>query len=308
MAISGRLRKCTGLLSLLAPIYTLADPMSLPALTLGNTSFVDGIAGPGLLYEQVLNHYRANRLKDAHGHEIPGSQKVRVTALVSHAAYITEQRILGGYYGFEAIVPIVHTHLDFDGGPSGERTRLGDVAVSPIMLQWDPVSLLGRPFWQRLNLTFTLPTGSYSKNASVNTGANLWQVNPHYAFTWELTERLEFSGRLHYAWFSKNRRPTDALQASNIQPGDAWHGNYSLSYAITPEWRIGIAGYNLRQIHPDRIDGHRQNDSKEKVWGIGPGIMYRKAKDIIYLNAYNEHGATNASEGSRFNLRYIHLF
>lgn len=78
------------------------------------------------------------------------------------------------------------------------------------MLQWGPATLFGRPYWQRLNFVFSLPTGDYDKDAAINTGSNTWIFNPHYAFTWELGERLELSGRLHYAWISRNDDPRRA--------------------------------------------------------------------------------------------------
>ena len=53
-----------------------------------------------------------------------------------------------------------------------------------------PATLFGRPYWQRLNFVFSLPTGDYDKDAAINTGSNTWIFNPHYAFTWELGERL----------------------------------------------------------------------------------------------------------------------
>lgn len=73
-----------------------------------------------------------------------------------------------------------------------------------------PATLFGRPYWQRLNFVFSLPTGDYDKDAAINTGSNTWIFNPHYAFTWELGERLELSGRLHYAWISRNDDPRRA--------------------------------------------------------------------------------------------------
>lgn len=126
------------------------------------------------------------------------------------------------------------------------------------MLQWGPATLFGRPYWQRLNFVFSLPTGDYDKDAAINTGSNTWIFNPHYAFTWELGERLELSGRLHYAWISRNDDPSPRLGANDVQPGQALHANFSISYALDPHWRIGLAGYQLKQISADRIDGHRQ--------------------------------------------------
>ncbi|MDI9843375.1 transporter, partial [Pseudomonas aeruginosa] len=53
-------------------------------------------------------------------------------------------------------------------------------------------------------------------------------------------ERLELSGRLHYAWISRNDDPSPRLGANDVQPGQALHANFSISYALDPHWRIGL--------------------------------------------------------------------
>ncbi|EKT4465534.1 transporter [Pseudomonas putida] len=301
-------RKSAALLSLataLGSAEVVADAVSLPPLPLGNTSFMDGIVRPGMLFELPIQHYRAQDATDAHGSAVPGRQKVHSTTVLPHLAYITEHKILGANYGMEVLLPLVHLDVDIDNGPDASRTRQGDLIFSPLLLQWEPVQLFGRPYWQRLNLVITAPTGDYDRDASLNTGSNLWVVSPHYAFTWELTDRLEVSGRLHYAWSSRNDDPASRLQADNVQPGEAIHSNFSVSYAVSDAWRVGLAGYQLEQISADRVDGHRQSDSRERVLAFGPGVMYRHARHMFYANYYVEQGARNRSEGNQLTLRYL---
>lgn len=286
-------------------IETKADDVSLPPLPLGNTSFLDGIVMPGVLFELPIQHYRSGDSTDQSGNAVPGRQKLQSTTVLPHLAYISSKKILGAYYGAEVLLPIVNLELDIDGGPEGSRTRQGDLIFSPMLLQWAPVSLLGRPYWQRLNLVITAPTGDYDRDASINTGSNVWVVSPHYAFTWELTERFEVSGRLHYAWISRNDDPATRLQVNSTQPGEALHSNFSISYAVSDAWRVGLAGYHLQQISADRIDGHHQSDSKERVIGLGPGVRYRYGSQSFFANYYVEQGAKNRFEGNQLTLRYL---
>ncbi|MGP5741730.1 transporter, partial [Pseudomonas aeruginosa] len=93
--------------------------------------------------------------------------------------------------------------------------------------------------------------------------------------------------------------------ANDVQPGQALHANFSISYALDPHWRIGLAGYQLKQISADRIDGHRQADSREQVFGIGPGVMYSHGKQTLFANFYAETGARNRTEGNRMVFRYL---
>ncbi|MFY0477109.1 SphA family protein [Achromobacter marplatensis] len=287
---------------------TRADAVALPALGLGNTSFMDGVAGPGKLVEIPIQLNYADDIKDAKGRSVSGRQRISSVSVLPHFAYISNTKILGAYYGAEVLLPLVHLDLEIDNGPRGTRTRQGDMIVSPLLLQWEPVQLLGRRFWQRLNFVFSLPTGDYDEDESINVGANVWTFNPHYAFTWELSNRLEFSGRVHYAWVSRNKRPSNALGVDDTQPGQAFHANYSLSYALNETWRVGLAGYHLAQTTDDRVNGRRQSDSRERVMAIGPGAMYRKGPQTFFANLYFESGARNRAEGTQLTLRYLHTF
>ncbi|PND33328.1 phenol degradation protein [Achromobacter pulmonis] len=285
-----------------------ADAVALPPLALGNTSFMDGVAGPGRLFELPIQFNHATEVKDAGGHSVGGHQRISSLSVLPHFAYISHTKILGAYYGAEVLLPLVRLDLDIDNGPRGTRTRQGDLIVSPLLLQWEPVQLFGRPFWQRLNFVFSAPTGDYSDDAAINVGSNVWTFNPHYAFTWELSKRVEFSGRLHYAWSSRNNSPSTALGADDVQPGQAFHANYSLSYALDESWRVGLAGYYLAQTTDDRIDGRRQPGSRERVMGFGPGAMYRKGPQTFFANLYMESGARNRAQGTQLTLRYLHTF
>lgn len=271
-----------GALSAALCLEARADAVALPPLALGNASFMDGVSRPGMLFELPLQYVRANNASDAGGHSVPGRQRVRGTTLLPHFAYLSQNTLLGAHYGAEVLLPLVRLDLDIDGGPDGRRTRQGDLIVSPLMLQWGPATLFGRPYWQRLNFVFSLPTGDYDKDAAINTGSN--------------------------TWISRNDDPSPRLGANDVQPGQALHANFSISYALDPHWRIGLAGYQLKQISADRIDGHRQADSREQVFGIGPGVMYSQGRQTLFANLYAESGARNRSEGNQLTLRYLLAF
>ncbi|MCL8396061.1 transporter, partial [Pseudomonas aeruginosa] len=139
-----------GALSAALCLEARADAVALPPLALGNASFMDGVSRPGMLFELPLQYVRANNASDAGGHSVPGRQRVRGTTLLPHFAYLSQNTLLGAHYGAEVLLPLVRLDLDIDGGPDGRRTRQGDLIVSPLMLQWGPATLFGRPYWQRL--------------------------------------------------------------------------------------------------------------------------------------------------------------
>lgn len=106
----------------------------------------------------------------------------------------------------------------------------------------------------------------------------------------------------------RHQRGGQCQNASSIQPGQAIHSNLAVSYAVAERWRVGVAGYQLKQISDDRIDGHRQQDSREQVVGIGPGVMYQQGKRTFFANLYFESGAENRAQGTQLTLRYLQAF
>ncbi|MBJ9999110.1 transporter [Pseudomonas sp. S33] len=289
---------------LLPPFQAIA---ALPGMNLGQTSFLDGKALPGTLFQQFVNIYEADDFMDANGHRRPLDNRLRTLLATSHFAHISQHQLFGAYYGAEILVPVLLADPDFEPH-AGSANGLGNLIVSPFILQWPQTELFGRPYWQRLNLAFQLPTGRYDRHRAINPGSNHWSFNPHYALTWEFAEGWEASARLQYLLPGKNRDPAAPLADDYLQPGQAFHANYSVSLALNAHWRLGLSGYSLRQITDERVDGHDRPDSRERVDAIGPALMFGWGKSRLFLNAYQEYGARNRSEGSRLILRYSQVF
>jgi len=207
-----------------------AVDIPLPPVNLGDTSFQDAIAFPGWLVEETFSYYHANQFNDYQGHDRPGSNRLTIMSAVTHVAWISNFRLLGGYYGAEILVPLAVLDFKTEYGPKDRDHGLGDVSVSPFFIQWPEHTLFGLPFFQRLDCLLKLPTGNYSRHSAVNVGSNVYSFNPYYAATLVPTPRLEFSSRLYYLWNSENDEPFFRLRANNTQPGQAFHVNAAASY------------------------------------------------------------------------------
>lgn len=287
----------------------LADAVALPPMDLGNTSFLDGVAAPGFLFELSTSYYRATKIRDDAGHAVPGNPRIDAAAIVPHIAYISPDiTLFGGNVGAEILLPLVYTNLRPGPGLEDHNFSAGDIQFSPLLIQWSGQTLFGMPFYQRFDLLFSAPTGQYNRNALANAGSNVWTISPYYAFTIMPTDRFEVSGRITYQWSGRNTRPAPDIGAGSVQPGDALSINLSGSYTISGRWRLGAAGYVLAQLGEDRIDGNRQNGSRERLFGAGPGLLYQGGKYQVLLNAYKEWGARNRPEGSKIVLRYLAPF
>jgi hypothetical protein len=274
-----------------------AGPVSLPPVNLGETSFEDGIANPGWLFEQTIECYHANQFTDSGGAKVSGKDELTTVSTLTHLAYFSKCKLLGGYVGTEFLVPLVDVDLEASFQPHVHEQGVGDMIINPLMLQWNDRDLFGKPFSQRFDFQMVFPTGKYNSDRALNIGNHVISLDPYYACTFFPSTKLELSARLHYLWNSENDNPYEGLHASSIQPGQAFHANFATSYEMLKRLRIGINGYALQQLTDDRINGNSLAHSEERVFGIGPGLVYNQNKLWITLNNYFETGARNRPEG-----------
>ncbi|MGY6554284.1 MAG: SphA family protein [Wenzhouxiangella sp.] len=282
--------------------------VALPPVNLGNTNFVDGRALPGIMFQQTFILAEADRFRDAQGNTALAPDQLSAFSVATQLAWLSQHQIFGANWGAEFILPLARVDLDINPAISGSRTGLGDLFLSPVVLQWPQRELFGRPYWQRLNLNVTVPIGTYDPDRIVNIGSNTVRFNPHYAFSWMASERWELSGRVHYLWNGKNSDPATQLRADSSQAGHAVHTNLSISRELTPGLRLGLSAYHLRQISDDRIDGVRIPDSREQVIGFGPGVRKQNGPQVWFLHAYRESLVRNRPDRHQLIFRYARFF
>jgi hypothetical protein len=283
-----------------------ASPIPEPSINLGQSSFLDGEGGPGALLEIIGDGYGATRLNGADGHPIPGHFEQTSGAAAIHLVYTSELLFLGANVGVEALLPLTYLHLE-QAGLQASATGAGDLLVGTY-LQWSHLSLLGMPFAMRLDMDVTTPTGPYATGHALNLGENVWQIFPHFAWTWRASDRWEISDRTTYNWSAKNDQPPSSLLAQSVQAGDQISNNLSASYAFDGNWRIGLASYQLEQLGDTRMNGQPVPGSLERVFGMGPGIYWTQGPVIVIANAYKEFAAQNRPEGYQGVLRFLTTF
>ena len=294
---------------LLATSSLTSANVSLPQVNLGSSNFQDGLAKPNAwLFQETLTYFDAQDFNDYQGNTRAGDNSVTSKVAMTHIAYISDKKLLGGFYGAEILLPYVNLDLDLEFGPTSQDTQIGDIKVSPLMIQWMDKTLFGKPLIQRVALSFTLPTGSYDEARVINVGNNYLTFNPYYSFTWMASNNWEISGRLHYLYNSQNNEPSPALNANTSQAGQAVHLNFATSYALDDNWRFGVAGYYLKQITQDKLNDREVDNSKEQILGIGPGLKYSYKGNFVYLNYFMETAGEDRSEGNKFSIRYAKVW
>ena len=226
-----RIRRWAWVLAVMSAVAVLglcppqAAAFNQPVYNLGLTNALDGaIPGPGVYGMFYAQFYSGNKI-EVNGDVLPAGEvhlsetKVTSMAAVWQIAYISKLKILGGFFGWNIVIPVVvinskghinaavSAHCRSVAGTQIENTGgLGDIITGPVF-QWSGKSLFGKPYFHRVELDVIVPTGKYSDEYLINPGSNIVTFNPYYAFTLFPTPKTDFSMRIHYAWNSTNNSP-----------------------------------------------------------------------------------------------------
>ncbi len=304
----------------IAPVNSRA--YDLPSVNLGFTSFLDGAppSGPGFYLTQYMQYWSADEFKSNNGGELlPSAAGEDLSAWISLTQLIYQsdtELVLGAKWGIDFILPFVSLDLDYDMAgpfPQDNGSGFGDLLIGPY-LQWDPIMGSNGPrFMHRIEFQCILPTGDYDHNKELNAGSNFFSFNPYWAGTFFITPRLTVSSRIHYLWNDTNDEPSRqylAMGAVDTKAGQAGHINLAAAWEAVPDkLRVGINSYYLKQFTDTEINGIKQDGSKERVMGIGPGMIYHFSKDAhLFFNLFFESRAVNRPEGKRMNIRFVYHF
>ena len=289
----------------------------LPSVNLGLTSFLDGVlpSGGGFYYQNYLQYYTTSRFEDSAGHRLPlPTENMNLWADINQFTYYFDATVGPGRFALDVVIPTVmsaRVNDSLDGRALNSQAGLGDVVFAPIY-QINPVTLGNdSSLHQSLEFNILTPTGSYDRNIAINPGANVWALDPYYSMTLFTSDKLSFSGRLHYLYNFTDNEPSLALGqgAHSLRPGQAFHFNFAAAYAATPKLGLGLNGYFLKQLTETKINGTGVPGRSERVLGIGPGAIFTLDKNnFLFFNAYWETLVENRAQGERFQARFIHHF
>ncbi len=280
------------------PLYGQQHPPE-PSVNLGDTSFLDSLGAPGVLLEQIGDGSESGAKKDGMGHAAPGVSGVHSISGLTHGVALTKYKILGAWWGTEAIVAAAHVNAGSDAKVVG----LGDLTVSPLVLQWKALKVGSCQLNQRFVLDFELPVGEYRQTMPVSLSGHAFTVHPYYAITFFPTRKIETSWRVHYLYNGVNNKPAGESSIHSSQAGQAVHFNATVAYSLPHGVWIGGNGYLFKQTTSPQIDGSAISTSPEQVGSIGPGIVWDRGQYLLYANGYHELGALNRPEGNKLVLR-----
>ncbi len=284
-----------------------AAPPPLPPLDLGQTNILDGEGKSGAVLELIAFGSVADRLADATGGAMPGTNHQRIASFIVHPIYVADATIAGAHPGIELLVPVSRVDNRFTSSGSGVHTGIGDITVAPF-LQWSRANPGPGAVSARLALQVVAPAGDHAPGRPVNTGQGGWQLSPYLAVTWRASQRWEVSGRAIYDWSGSATSQMSGAAPIRVRPGDLIAVNLSASYALSDAWRLGIGGYGLRQLSLSRSAGTSLPDSRQRIYALGPVARWRAGNFTLIPAAFVEFGARNRPQGLSFNLRVQHPF
>ena len=221
---------------------------------------VEGIKGaslppPGVYLRDYNVFYLANRVNDASGNEInPADPDVFIYANVPRLIWITETKVLGGFLGVDALLPLQYTSLEV--GPFDDSNfGIGDVFAEGT-LSWH---------LPRFDFSFGcgtwMPTGESDELADA--GLGYWSPMLTAGATWYIDKNKKWAvSALNRYEFNTEQRDTD------ITPGQAYTLEWGMSYALKPTIDVGAVGYYQLQTTSDS----GPNSNRDQVVAFGAEV------------------------------------
>lgn len=281
-----------------------------PITPFGVSDFGAGMLPPASVGATVAVRaatYSANEQRDTNGDRSPVGIKLKVNSAALAIVKTTDIPLLGGTYGFSAVLP----YLDMTNrlavptpiGPQalrGSNAAIGDVTIVPVIVKW--TSSPGLFVNGRMELQ--LPTGSYEADRIINTGVNHWTASPALAFTWISSSGLEVSSNIQLNFHGKNKD-------TQYQSGVEYQHEFAIGQHVGP-WIFGVGGYLYQQISDDKVHGVKFKDgNRSRVIALGPAISFSEQGSkwpSISAHLYKEFDARNRTQGTQFAIRAAWLF
>ena len=249
---------------------------------------VEGIKGaslppPGFYFRDYNYIYFADKFKE-------GPPKFELDAYVQapRLIWITGDKLLGGYFGMDVIVPFAYQDLSVTGF-SDSKFGMADIFVEPITLSWHMPKAdysFGYGFWA--------PTGEYSPTnpASLGKGFFTHMLTGGVTVYMDKDKTWSLSALNRYEFNLENKK-------AGYTPGQYWTLEYGLGKSLSKTIELGISGYYQAQTTKVTT-----SEAKDSVSGIGPEITFVCPKlgvstSVRYMR---EMGASNRPEGNVFNI------
>jgi hypothetical protein len=250
---------------------------------------------PGWYVRDYNLAYYSTRLNDAAGNRTgPDNFSAFTYANEPRAIWITETKILGGYLGVDALLPLVYQNVR--AGDRDSNFGIGDVFAEGT-LSWHIQHFdfsVGAGFWA--------PTGDSVAPPSPPTGQGFWTPMLTAGATWYIDREKTWSVS------ALNRYEFNTEQDSTgITPGQAYTLEWGVGKSVTKTLELGVAGYYQQQTTGDQGGG---SSALDRVAAVGPEISLAFPKPMVFVSFryLYEFMAKDRAQGQTFSLTLTKRF
>jgi hypothetical protein len=271
--------------------------------------WMGAVPPPGVYYLNYDLLYSSHRYNDNSSGEVDAGPlkgfTIDVFANVSRFLYVSRVNVFGGSWAAHVFIP--YQDINFkSAGDNCHVSGLGDIIIDPFVVAWHRENL-----HMVSGIDIYCPTGDYEPGRAANLSANAFVYEPAFAVTY-MTPLKGFtaSAKFMYDIPEANKEFTHPFLpvSGELKYGQEFHFDYSLDYMINSEWKVGVGGYYLQQTTDDKLEGARIDNSKGRVFAVGPGVEYSKGKFITSFRTQLEMSAHNRAEGIANWLKVIYIF
>jgi hypothetical protein len=254
---------------------------------------------PGFHYRMYNTWYSPTTLKDNSGNDLPVGLDLNVFASVHRFIHVTDVKILGADFLYDALVPLVDKDVTISASNYSDSHSLavGDIVLEPFVLSWH------KPRWDATaGLAVIVPSGEYNAGELASPGLGYWSGMLTLGATFYLDEKKTWSlSALTRTLVNGEQEDT------NVTPGSELVVEYGLGKEIAINnnflMRPGIAGCAYWQLEDDSDNGPGTlADERKRAYAIGGEINFFYIPMLLQLNlrALHEYGAENTTEGAQF--------
>lgn len=282
----------------------LAGFLALPGLAAAQTHYPAGVEGvkaaslppPGFYLRDYNYFYWSDHLQNG-----PDNFNLFAYIQAPRLVWISDFKILGGYYGADVLLPFAYQDLkagSFDQTSFG----MGDVFVEPITISWHPKQFdfsIGYGFWA--------PSGECSRPEPPNPvapGKGFWTHMLTAGATWYPDEAKTWSlSLLNRYEFNQENIYTDII------PGQYLTMEWGIAKTFSKLYDFGLVGYYQQQTTA-ASSGPDSDSARQWVVGLGPEISITIPKIALIASAryIYEIAAHDRPQGHTVNLTLTKRF
>lgn len=273
---------------------------------------------PGFyLIAPLYLRFQTDTLKDSNGDPVLPDERgsLGVNAYVLGLYYVSEFKIFGANYGFQAYPAWTNNNLEVPifGVDQETSTSFTDLYLQPINLGWHT---------QRADFTAGFgvyaPTGKYDFGANGNIGLGMWSFELFGGTTlfFDEAKTWHFATTAFYETHT-DKRDTDIHVGDllTLEGGLGWsflEGAASVGVAYYAQWKVthddlGSLDVVLDELF-DTFGLPPRNElpvGKHRVYGVGPELSFpiatkKKLYALLNVRYLWEFGARTSLEGSTF--------